>query len=72
MLSLFFSFVFASVFSFLFLFTNPFPPQLYSSLINMSCTEMKVKYFDEETNWFLEPEPLFLQPLKFDNKEEDF
>ena len=22
--------------------------------------------------WFLEPEPLFLQPLKFDNKEEDF
>ena len=67
------SFVLVSVFSFLFLSTKPFPRQLYSSLINMSCTEVKVKYFAEEKKkWFLEPEPLFLQPLKFDNKEEDF
>lgn len=66
------SFVLVSVFSFLFLSTKPFPRQLYSSLINMSCTEVKVKYFAKEKKWFLEPEPLFLWPLKFDNKEENF
>lgn len=42
------SFVLVSVFSFLFLSTKPFPRQLYSSLINMSCTEVKVKYFAKE------------------------